>query len=159
MPSFGISQDNPLVHATGNWNSSIPTQFSSFPANFSFPAFAELQVNTGSNFIPLKFTHVNAIVFDLDTSAQVATGDLYDVTFPAKQFSNLEMPLNFSYVADNRSDITCEPFSPAPFASSSQPPLPRGELVQRLQKFRTIRGWSEAGYALFSFIATNRLIL
>jgi hypothetical protein len=106
VPSFGISQDAPLAPATGDWNSSIPTQFSSTPANFSFPAFAQLQLNTGSNFIPLKFTYIGAIVFDLDTSVKVGTGDLYDVTFPAKKFSNLEMPLNFSYVADNRSDIT-----------------------------------------------------
>lgn len=80
----------------------------SSPANFSFPALADLQVNTGSNFIPLKINHLNALVFDLDTSHQVGIGDVYGLSFPAKKFVNFQMPVNFSYVADNRSDITCE---------------------------------------------------
>lgn len=80
----------------------------SSPANFSFPAFADLEVNTGSNFIPLKITHLNALVFDLDTNHQVGSGDAYGLSLPAKKFVNLQVPVNFSYVADNRSDITCK---------------------------------------------------
>jgi hypothetical protein len=111
VPGFALNQDTPLAAATGSFNSSVPTRFLTIPANFSFPALAELQVDTGSNFIPLKFTHLNALIFDLQTSVQVGVGNMYDISFPAKQLTKLQLPMNFSYVADNSSDITCEPFS------------------------------------------------
>lgn len=108
MPQFQINQDTPLAPATGSFNSSIPIEFLSFPANFSFPAFAELQVDTGSNYIPLKFNHLNALIYDLTTNVKVGTGDMYGLTVPAKQFTQIQVPMNFSYVANNNSDITCE---------------------------------------------------
>jgi len=113
VPKFQFNQDTPLSAATGDFNRSIPTRFLVAPANFSFPAYAELQVDTGSNFIPLKFTHLNALIFDLQTNVEVGTGDLYGVTVPAKRFTKIQVPMNFSYVADNSSDITCKPFSVA----------------------------------------------
>ena len=119
VPKFEFNQDTPLSTATGDFNRSIPTRFLVAPANFSFPAYAELQVDTGSNFIPLRFTHLNALIFDLQTSVQVGTGDLYGVTVPAKKFTKIQVPMNFSYVADNSSDITCKLFSVA-FASTLQ---------------------------------------
>jgi hypothetical protein len=108
VPQFAFDQDTPLAPATGDFNSSIPVQFLSFPANFSFPAFAELEIDTGSNFIPLEFTHLNALVFDLDTDNKVGSGDIFKLTVPAKKFTKLQLPINFSYVADNSSDITCK---------------------------------------------------
>lgn len=66
-----------------------------------------MQVDTGSNFIPLKITHLNAEVFDLDTDHKVGTGDTYGLSLAAKKFVNIQVPLNFTYVADNSSDITC----------------------------------------------------
>ena len=110
VPRFQFNQDRPLSPATGDFNRSIPTRFLVSPANFSFPAYAELQVDTGSNFIPLKFTHLNALIFDLQTNVEVGTGDIYGVTVPAKRFSKIQVPMNFSYVADNSSDTTCKPF-------------------------------------------------
>ena len=110
MPQFQINQDTPLAPATGSFNSSIPIEFLSFPANFSFPAFAELQVDTGSNYIPLKFNHLNALIYDLTTNVKVGTGDMYGLTVPAKQFTQIQVPMNFSYVANNNSDITCGVF-------------------------------------------------
>jgi hypothetical protein len=110
VPSFTINQDTPLGSATGSFNSSVPTQFNISPANFTFPAFAELQFNTGSNYIPVKITHLNAQVFDLDTENQVGNGDLYGLSLPAKKFVNIQMPVNFTYTADNSSDITCKVF-------------------------------------------------
>lgn len=79
-----------------------------YPANFTFPAFADFTVNTGSSFIPLKITHLNAEVHDLDTDHKVGTGDVYGLTLPAKQFVNIQVPINFTYTADNSSDITCK---------------------------------------------------
>ena len=108
MPKFSISEDEPLSAATGDFNNSIPTKFLTYPANFTFPAYAELEVDTGSNFIPLKFTHLNALIYDLETAVEVGHGDMYGVTFPAKKFTKLQVPMNFSYVADNSSDVTCK---------------------------------------------------
>jgi len=119
VPKFQFNQDTPLSTATGDFNRSIPTRFLVAPGNFSFPAHPELQVDTGSNFIPLRFTHLNALIFDIQTSVQVGTGDLYGVTVPAKKFTKIQVPMNFSYVADNSSDITCKLFSVA-FASTLQ---------------------------------------
>jgi hypothetical protein len=67
-----------------------------------------MEVNTGSNFIPLKITHLNAEVYDLDTNKKVGTGDMYGLSLAAKKFLNIQIPVNFTYVADNSSDITCE---------------------------------------------------
>jgi len=106
VPKFAFSQDTPLSPATGDFNHSIPTEFSVSPANFSFPAFAELQVDTGSNFLPLRFTHLNALISDLGTGANVGNGDMYGITVPAKKFTRLQVPMNFSFVADNSSDLT-----------------------------------------------------
>jgi len=106
VPKFAFNQDTPLSAATGDFNSSIQTGFSIAPANFSFPAFAELEVDTGSNFIPLKFNHLNARISDLQTNEDVGVGDMYGLTVPAKKFTKIQIPMNFSYVADNSSDIT-----------------------------------------------------
>lgn len=106
VPGFAIDQDTPLSAATGDFNNSIPTQFMTYPANFTFPAFADFTVNTGSSFIPLKITHLNAEVYDLDTDHKVGTGDSYGLSLSAKKFVNIQVPINFTYTADNSSDIT-----------------------------------------------------
>ena len=108
VPDFQINQDEPLAQATGDFNKSVPVYFNRAPANFSFPAQADLQIDTHSNFLPLTFTKLHAEVFDLETSRQIAVGDLGHMTFPAKQFTQLSVPLNFSYVASNTSDQTCK---------------------------------------------------
>lgn len=106
VPSFTISENTPLLTATGTWNASMPTSFSRAPANFSFPAYADLEVDATSNFLPLKFTHLNAQVLDLDSNAQVGLGNVYSHTVPGKVFTRLLLPLNFTYVATNDSDTT-----------------------------------------------------
>lgn len=106
VPSFQFNNDTPLTSASGSFNSSIPAQFSRAPANFTFAAFAALQINTDGNFLPIDFTHISAQVFDLDTNFQVATGNIAHQKFPAKTFANFNMPLNFSYVATNDTDQT-----------------------------------------------------
>ncbi len=107
VPGFQINQDNPLTNATGAFNKSIPVEFPRAPTNFSFPALADLQIDTSSNFLPLKFNSLHADVFDLQTSRQVGSGDLGSMTFPAKQFTQISIPLNFSFIATNDSDMTC----------------------------------------------------
>ncbi|KAJ7681476.1 hypothetical protein B0H17DRAFT_1076066 [Mycena rosella] len=67
VPSFAVSNATPLGNATGAWAAAVPTSFSRVPANFSFPAFADLQVDTDSNYLPLHFTRLRAQVFDLDS--------------------------------------------------------------------------------------------
>ncbi|KAJ4482507.1 hypothetical protein J3R30DRAFT_3369414 [Lentinula aciculospora] len=106
VPSFAFNTSTPLANATGDWKDAISTVFSRSPTNFSFPAFADLQVNTESNFLPLTFNHLRATIYDLDTGIQVGSGDLGHRTFPAKALSSFQLPLNFTYSAVNTSDTT-----------------------------------------------------
>ncbi|TFY51868.1 hypothetical protein EVG20_g10802, partial [Dentipellis fragilis] len=106
VPSFSFNSSSPLIGATGDFNSSIPTLFSRAPANFSFPALVDMKVDTGSNFLPLHFTRISAEVYDLDSRHLVGTGSMGGLTVPAKQFTELKLPLNFTYVATNDSDAT-----------------------------------------------------
>lgn len=109
VPVFAINGSSPLTSATGWFNQSIAAQFSRAPANFTFPANIQLQVDTNSNFLPVVFKHLDAQVYDLNSFQLVATGHLNRTKFPAKQFIDFQMPLNFSYVATNDSDLTCQP--------------------------------------------------
>jgi len=85
---------------------SIPAQFSRFPANFTFPAAISLQVDTNSNFLPLVFKSLDAQVYDLDSFRLVGKGHMNHTKLPAHKFSDITMPLNFTYVATNDSDLT-----------------------------------------------------
>lgn len=108
VPSFALNSTTPLANATGSWAKAVPTIFSRVPANFSFPAFAALQVNTGSNFLPLNFQHLRASVFDLQTNRLVGTGDLNHLKLPANAFPDILLPLNFTYFTTNDTDQTCK---------------------------------------------------
>lgn len=107
VPSFSFNGDHPLANATGDWNNAIPRSFSRSPANFSFPAFADLQLNTQDTFVPVNFKHLRAEIFDSDTNRLVATGDLPHTIVPAKSFPDILLPLNFTYFATNDTDQTC----------------------------------------------------
>lgn len=106
VPAMSFYGAAPLVEATGDFNASIPTEFSRSPANFSFPAFAEIQVDTTSNIIPLTFNHIDAQVWYPSSNFQIATGYFGKVTLPAHSFPIIQIPLNFSYVAPNDTDPT-----------------------------------------------------
>ncbi|KAF8073510.1 hypothetical protein FPV67DRAFT_749799 [Lyophyllum atratum] len=106
VPAFSFNDKTPVVAATGAWNASIPTYFNRAPANFSFPAFAALQVNTDSNYLPVHFTHLRASVYDLATQRLVGVGGFDKMTLPGRSFPEILLPLNFTYVASNASDQT-----------------------------------------------------
>ena len=108
VPDFAINGTNPLTTATGWFNQSIPAEFSRAPANFSFPANIQLQVDTNSNFLPLVFKRLDAQVYDLSSFRLVGLGHMNRTKLPAKKFTNIQLPLNFSYVATNDSDLTCQ---------------------------------------------------
>lgn len=108
VPAFEFSVDHPLVNATGSWATAVPTIFAPAVANFSFPAFASLQADTNSNFLPVKFTSFSASVFDLDTGVQVGSGHFGHFSLPAKAFPQIMLPLNFTYIADDLNDQTCK---------------------------------------------------
>jgi hypothetical protein len=86
----------------------VPTLFSRSPANFSFPAYAALQLDTTASFLPLRFTSLKAEAFDLDTNRQVGTGDLGKRVIPARGFPRILLPMNMTFTAANDSDTTCE---------------------------------------------------
>ncbi|KAL9711262.1 hypothetical protein Ac2012v2_005802 [Leucoagaricus gongylophorus] len=107
VPSFSFNSRTPLVNATGEWSQAVSYGFSRAPANFSFPAFASLELDTGSNFVPITFKHIRASIFDLNTGRQVGKGDLlHDQRVLPKQFPDLLLPLNFTYIATNDTDQT-----------------------------------------------------
>ena len=112
VPGFAINGSTPLIQASGWFNQSIPAQFSRFPANFTFPAAISLQVDTTSNFLPLVFNSLDAQVYDLDSFRLVGQGHMNHTKLPAHKFSDIVMPLNFTYVATNDSDLTCQLSSP-----------------------------------------------
>ncbi|KAH9947469.1 hypothetical protein B0H21DRAFT_821912 [Amylocystis lapponica] len=127
VPSFSFSQ-SPLVNATAPFNHSISTGFSRSPANFSFPAAVNIEMDTSGNFIPLVITRMEATVLDLQTGFQVGSGNLSRQSFPAKKIQAFQFPLDFSYVGTNDTDQTwvnwynaCK--NPALYPNGSRPPL------------------------------------
>ena len=107
-PGFEINADNPLTNATTALSKTVPAYFNRAPANFSFPGAAQLQLDTGSSYLPVHMHKIHADVYDLTTSMHIGTGDIDSLTLAAKKFIPLTLPLNFSYVAINDSDQTCE---------------------------------------------------
>ncbi|KZT64180.1 hypothetical protein DAEQUDRAFT_679074 [Daedalea quercina L-15889] len=127
-PDFLFPSTNPLKNATGSFEDSVPIIFSRSPANFSFPAAITMQFNTGSNFLALHVTKMEATISDLITGRQVATGSLGSTTLPAKAYPIVDMPMNFTYVATNDSDITWADFyngcrNPSLNANGTRPAL------------------------------------
>ena len=108
VPSFTLISANPLVNATGPFATAVPIKFSRSPTNFSFPAFASLRFDTTNSFLPVRFTHISASVFDLDTNQQVGTGSSGKSSLPAQSFPAILLPLNFTYFTSNTSDQTCQ---------------------------------------------------
>ncbi|KAF9231014.1 hypothetical protein BU15DRAFT_81368 [Melanogaster broomeanus] len=106
VPALSFDGTAPFVAATGSFNASIPTEFTRYPANFSFPAFANIQVDTTSNIIPLAFNRIDAQVWYPTDNMQIGTGNLGKFTLPAKQFPVIQVPLNISYIAPNDTDPT-----------------------------------------------------
>lgn len=109
VPDFLFPSNNPLKNATESWSKEVPTIFSRSPANFSFPAAISMEFNTGSNYLPIHMSKMVATVSDLTTGRQVGVGNLGATTLPAKAYPVIDMPLNFTYIANNDSDITCMP--------------------------------------------------
>ncbi|KAG7088835.1 hypothetical protein E1B28_012790 [Marasmius oreades] len=105
VPKLAFNSDHPLANATGSWEEAVPLTFQRSPANFSFAAFADLQVDTTASYVPIKFNPLHAEVYDTDTNRKVGSGDL-SLTLPPKRFNNILLPLNFSYIASNDTDQT-----------------------------------------------------
>ncbi|KAH7884993.1 hypothetical protein F5I97DRAFT_2030014 [Phlebopus sp. FC_14] len=106
VPALSFNSNTPLVQATGDFNASVPTEFSRSPANFSFPALADIKVDTTSNIIPLTFNHIDAQIWYPSTNMQIGTGYFGKDTLPAKSYPVIQIPLNFSYIAPNDTDPT-----------------------------------------------------
>lgn len=102
VPDIEFASTSPLLNGTG----SPETQFSRSPANFSFSAELDLKADTSGAFLPTHFTHISAKVSDQTTDNQVATGST-SLTVAAHQDHEFKLPLNFTYVAPNDTDVTC----------------------------------------------------
>ncbi|TRM56910.1 hypothetical protein BD626DRAFT_406310 [Schizophyllum amplum] len=107
VPSVSFDSNKQyLVNVTDGDLADIDPQFSRLPANFSFAAMANLQLNTQDNYLPLKFSHLYGKVYDSETDEMVAEGDTGAMTLPAKAYPDVQLPLNFTYSASNDSDAT-----------------------------------------------------
>ena len=106
VPGLSFYGSSPLIAATGSFNASIPILFSRSPANFTFPAFAQIQVDTTSNIIPLTFDSISAQIWYPSSNMQIGTGYFGKKTLPAKSFPVIQIPLNFTYIATNQTDPT-----------------------------------------------------
>lgn len=103
VPGFSFNAEKPLTNSTA---STLPTEFSRDPANFTFPALINIQIDTSSNIIPLTIKHIHADVFDLDTDVKIGSGDYGKLTIPAKAFKPLSVEVLFNYIAPNDTDTT-----------------------------------------------------
>jgi hypothetical protein len=104
VPAIYVDNSTPLTPTT-NTDSPDPT-FGKFPATFAFNASLSMKVDTGSNFLPLKFNNMHAEISDLGTSQLIATGDLGPYSLAAKTYSQVYLPLTVNYTAANMSDPT-----------------------------------------------------
>jgi hypothetical protein len=93
-----------------------------------------LQVDTTGNYVPITFNSINAQIFDLDSDRQIGTGFMGHKRLPPKAFPIIQVPLNFSYVADNDTDPTCKSDTILTLFYLTEPNLRRAELVQRVPK-------------------------
>jgi hypothetical protein len=104
VPSFLFNAQAPLGNSTlGN----VPDPaFGSFPANFTFYASLDVEVDTNANFIPLHFNSWRSEIYELNTNEKIATGEWGSYTLPAKKYTRVFLPVTFSYAAANVSDKT-----------------------------------------------------
>lgn len=103
VPSFTWNTGAPLANST---NEDDEPKFGRFPASFTFNASLDVHLDTGKNFLPLKFKHMHAEVASLDTLKKIGEGDLYGYVLPAKAFTRVLIPVTFNYTAANTSDTT-----------------------------------------------------
>ncbi|KAL1744239.1 hypothetical protein HDZ31DRAFT_39146 [Schizophyllum fasciatum] len=95
-----------LTNVTDGDLKDTPIEFNRVPANFSFAAAANLQLNTQDNFLPVHFSNIKAKLYDSESDEVVATGETGSMTLPAKKYPEIELPLKFEYSASNDSDTT-----------------------------------------------------
>ena len=106
VPGFSFNAQTPLSNAT---SSTLPFAFSRTPANFTFPALLNIQIDTHSNVIPMHISKLHTDIYDINTDVKVGEGDLEGgMTIGAKKFQPVSVPVVFSYIAPNASDTTCE---------------------------------------------------
>jgi hypothetical protein len=155
VPGFAFNQTTPLKRATGAFNASIPTIFSRAPANFTFPAYADLQVDGNSNYLPIHFNHLSASVTDLQSGIQVASGNLYSYSVPAKEYTPIQLPLNFTYIATNDTDTTWVTWYDACKNKQLSTNDTRPGLNFRMTLFMTIRGLPGSSQTSSQFVDVN----
>lgn len=83
--------------------------FLSYPsANFSFDGSVAISFDTSSSWIPIKISNFEALVYDGQTENQVGKGG-YSGTKSFKRSDNiqLDVPVQFSYQANDNTDQTC----------------------------------------------------
>jgi len=102
-PAYSFNVDSPVTNDT---ESSAPSTFSRSPANFSFPALVNVQVDTSSAVISTHISGIDAQLFCLDTNVPVGGGHFDGMTIAAHKFQPVSIPVTFNYSTVNDTDTT-----------------------------------------------------
>ncbi|KAH7099544.1 hypothetical protein BKA62DRAFT_709271 [Auriculariales sp. MPI-PUGE-AT-0066] len=106
VPSFSFNSDSPFRPINNDGDAQWKTAFSRTPANFSFPAWLDLRVNTRSSITPIHFDLLSAKLYEQGEYTVVGTGNLTGYTVPAKKDVPILLPIVFEHQAVNSSDLT-----------------------------------------------------
>ena len=106
VPSFEFNSLAPFAPINNDGPAQWKTAFSRTPANFSFPAWMDLRINTKGSMVPVHFNVLSAKIYELGEFKVVGTGNLTNYSVPAKKNMQLLLPVTFEYQAVNSSDLT-----------------------------------------------------
>ncbi|KAL1413307.1 hypothetical protein Q8F55_001063 [Vanrija albida] len=76
------------------------------PANFSFDADLHLLVDASTSWLPVRFSNVQATVYDVQSQKIIAQGNKKSFTVQNKKDQPVVFPIHFQYIGINTSDTT-----------------------------------------------------
>ncbi|GJJ15521.1 hypothetical protein Clacol_009799 [Clathrus columnatus] len=130
-----------LINASAPLSGGSNIVFSRAPTNFTFDVDLNLQLDTHSTFVPITLSSFDAILFDLNSNLQIATGNVHGKTFPAGKFIDYSFPITFNYTAVNQSDPTWNDVYNACRNPATEPGGgPRPPIAFRVELFMSIIG-------------------
>lgn len=107
VPTFAVLSTNPVV-AIPNGAS---MQVNHSPTNFSMTMGFNLRANNRNGWIASKANDLRMTITDLNTYKVVGKGQMDELSFPGKQLTPFQFPVEFSYVSLNASgDSTFQDF-------------------------------------------------
>ena len=85
--------------------------FTHIPGNFSFTGSLALAIDARTNWIPVHFASLHALVTEVNSNKPIGQGDWNGLTVAGRALVAVNIPITFSYRSPNSSDATCMPRS------------------------------------------------